>query len=131
MKLAHTVAAGLAALGLAAGSAAAEPLKVAFGAEPYPPFTYKSADGNWTGFEIELAEAVCARIEQDCELAPTGWSGIIPALTSGKVDFILGSMTINEERDKVIDFTRPYYTRSGRSSRPRAARLQGAGISRG
>ena len=125
MKLAHTIAAGLAALGLAAGSAAAEPLKVAFAAEPYPPFTYKSADGTWTGFEIELAEAVCARMDRECELAPTGWSGIIPALTSGKVDFILGSMTINEERDKVIDFTRPYYNTLGAFVAPEGSEIAG------
>lgn len=93
----------------AATTAGAAPLKMAFSAEPYPPFTFKSSDGEWTGFEIELGDAICAELEQDCELAPTGWSGIIPSLTGGKVDFILGSMSITDKRDEVIDFTVPYY----------------------
>jgi len=89
------------------------PLKMAFSAEPYPPFTFKASSGEWAGFEIDMGRAVCAAMERDCELAPTGWSGIIPALTSGKVDFILGSMSITDERDQVIDFSRAYYSNDG------------------
>lgn len=123
MTLNRTLAAGLAAAILTTGAAADQTLRVGFAAEPYPPFTYKSASGDWTGFEIELAQAVCAEMGADCELAPTGWSGIIPALTSGKIDFILGSMTINAERDEVIDFTQPYYNTAGAYVAP-----QGSGI---
>ena len=101
--------AGILAAMLVAGAAQAEPLKMAFSAEPYPPFTYKASSGEWTGFEVELGREICAAMERECDLAPTGWSGIIPSLTSGKVDFILGSMSITEERDKVIDFSVPYY----------------------
>ncbi len=99
----------VAALIAAAGAAQAEPLKFAFSAEPYPPFTYKASSGEWTGFEIELGQEICAEMGAECELAPTGWSGIIPSLNAGKVDFIMNSMSITEERDKVIDFTRAYY----------------------
>jgi len=104
--------AGLAAL-FAAAAVSAEPLKVGIAAEPYPPFTYKSADGSWTGFEVELADAVCAEADLDCEITPTAWSGIIPALNSGKIDMIMTSMSITEERDKVIDFSDPYYYTRG------------------
>ncbi|WP_411958660.1 transporter substrate-binding domain-containing protein [Paracoccus homiensis] len=99
----------LLALLLMTGTAQAEPLRMAFSAEPYPPFTYKSSSGDWTGFEVELGQKICTAMGSDCELSPTGWSGIIPSLTSGKVDFILGSMSITEDRDKVIDFSAPYY----------------------
>jgi polar amino acid transport system substrate-binding protein len=105
--------AGLAAAAAAGPAAGAEPLKVGFSAEPYPPFTYKSGDGSWTGFEVELANAVCDIMDRDCELAPTGWGGIIPALNAGKIDFIMGSMSITDKRDKVIDFTDPYYYTRG------------------
>ena len=98
-----------AALALA-GAASAEPLRMAFSAEPYPPFTYKASSGDWTGFEIELGREICSAMGTECELAPTGWSGIIPSLTGGKVDFILGSMSITEKRDEVIDFSVPYYS---------------------
>lgn len=105
-------AAGAALLAMATASAA-EPLKVGIAAEPYPPFTYKSADGSWIGFEVELAGAVCAEAGLECQITPTAWSGIIPALSSGKIDMIMTSMSITEERDKVIDFSDPYYYTSG------------------
>lgn len=108
MGFKHALAVGL-GLWTMSAAAHAEPLKVAFAAEPYPPFTYKSSSGDWAGFEVDLAKAVCQHMAADCTLAPTAWSGIIPALTSGQVDFILGSMSITSERDKVIDFSSPYY----------------------
>lgn len=101
--------AGLAALLAAGTSFAASPLKVGVAAEPYPPFTYKGADGDWTGFEVELADAICAQLDDECRITPTAWDGIIAALNSGKIDMIMTSMSITEKRDKVIDFTRPYY----------------------
>ena len=49
------------ALGIAAaGAASAEPVKVGFAAEPYPPFTSPDASGNWEGWEVEFQKAVCA-----------------------------------------------------------------------
>lgn len=97
----------------ASAPAAAQPLKIGIAAEPYPPFTYKASDGSWTGFEVELADAICARIDYECQITPTSWSGIIPALQSGKIDIIMTSMSITEKRDEVIDFTDPYYYTRG------------------
>ena len=96
-----------------AGALAADPLKIGISAEPYPPFTYKSSGGEWNGFEVELAGALCERIERECTITPTGWDGIIPALNSGKIDIIMNSMSITEKRDRVIDFTDPYYYTAG------------------
>lgn len=101
--------AGLAALLAANVPAAAAPLKIGISAEPYPPFTYKGSDGEWTGFEVELGDAICNEMGRDCAITPTSWSGIIPALNAGKIDMIMNSMSITEKRDKVIDFTKPYY----------------------
>lgn len=87
----------------------AQKIRVGFGAEPYPPFTVPDASGKWTGWEIELIEAVCQEAGLDYELAPTAWDGIIPALISKKIDMIMGSMSITEERLKSIDFTDKYF----------------------
>lgn len=84
-------------------------IRVGFGAEPYPPFTVPDASGKWTGWEIELIDAVCKEAGLDYELAPTSWDGIIPALISKKIDMIMGSMSITEERLKSIDFTDKYF----------------------
>lgn len=89
--------------------ASAEPLRVGISAEPYPPLTYKSSSGDWSGFEVELAHALCAAMDEECVITPTGWGGIIPSLNSGKIDMIMNSMSITEERSKVINFTDPYY----------------------
>ncbi|MDA5562851.1 MULTISPECIES: transporter substrate-binding domain-containing protein [Cobetia] len=107
---------GLALGGLTLGAAqvhAADTLKVGISAEPYPPFTYTSASGEWTGFEVELANAICDAMQRECEITPTGWSGIIPSLKAGRIDMIMNSMTITNAREKVIDFSIPYYHSSG------------------
>lgn len=98
------------ALGLASFTAAqAETVKLGFAAEPYPPFTSLDASGKWVGWEVEFAEAVCKQAQLDCVITPVAWDGIIPALTSKKIDMIVGSMSITEERMKTIDFSDKYY----------------------
>lgn len=92
-----------------AGLASAETVRVAFGAEPYPPFTSPDASGKWVGWEIEMIELVCKEAKLDCELAPTMWDGIIPALMSKKVDMIMGSLSITEAREKKVDFSDAYF----------------------
>ncbi len=87
----------------------AETIKVGIAAEPYPPFASADAAGTWQGWEVEMIEAVCEAAALDCELAPVSWDGIIPALTSKKIDMIMASMSITGERMKTIDFSDKYY----------------------
>lgn len=75
----------------------------------YPPFSWKEADGSLQGFDIELAEAVCAYLGKECVLVEQEWDGMIPALLSRKFDTIIASMSITAERKKKIDFTVKYY----------------------
>ncbi len=78
---------------------------------PYPPFEYKAPDGTLTGFEIELGNAVCQEVTgSDCEWVIQAWDGIIPGLLARKYDMIFSSMSINEERQKRVLFSEPYYT---------------------
>ena len=95
--------------GLMASSAFAEPVRVGVAAEPYPPFTSPDASGKWVGWEVEFMDAVCAEAKLECVLTPVAWDGIIPALTESKIDAIMSSMSITEERMKTIDFTNKYY----------------------
>ena len=73
------------ALALLAGVAAADPVRVGIAAEPYPPFAAPDAAGNWVGWEVDIIGAVCAAAALECEITPTAWDGIIPALTSGRI----------------------------------------------
>lgn len=94
---------------LTSTAVAAEQVKVGLSAEPYPPFSSTDASGKWSGWEIEIIQAVCASAKLDCVLTPVGWDGIIPALNSKQIDVIMGSMSITDERMKSIDFSNKYY----------------------
>jgi polar amino acid transport system substrate-binding protein len=83
--------------------------KVGVAAEPYPPFTAPDASGKWEGWEVEFMNAMCAEAKLECVLTPVAWDGIIPALTSKKIDMIISSMSITDERLKTIDFSDKYY----------------------
>jgi polar amino acid transport system substrate-binding protein len=84
-------------------------LKFGVAAEPYAPFTSKDASGKWVGWEIDLMDAVCAKMNEKCELVEVAWDGIIPALTAKQIDIIWSSMSITAERKKQIEFTTMYY----------------------
>ncbi|WP_238370809.1 transporter substrate-binding domain-containing protein [Heliomarina baculiformis] len=109
MTFLKTLAATAAAALLTAGAVAADPIKVGVAAEPYPPFSSVNSAGEWEGWEIEIIKAVCDAAELECEITPTAWDGIIPALTGKQIDVIMTSMSITEERQKTIDFSDPYY----------------------
>lgn len=105
LPLAFSVCMTLAAI----AAASAEPLKIGMAPEAYPPFEWKEADGTWKGFDIDIGKAICAEIKEECVLVEIAWDGIIPALQAKKIDMILNSMTITDERSKIVDFTGPYY----------------------
>ena len=110
MKKLVAVAAMALAFGVSgAALATAEPLKIGVAAEPYPPFTSPDASGKWVGWEIEFVDAVCAEAKLECAITPVSWDGIIPSLTTKKIDVIASSMSITEERKKTIDFSDKYY----------------------
>jgi arginine/lysine/histidine/glutamine transport system substrate-binding/permease protein len=75
----------------------------------YPPFNTVDSGGALVGFDVEFAEAVCAKLERPCEFRVLPWDGILAALLAGNIDAIIGSMGITEERARAVDFTRPYY----------------------
>ncbi len=107
-KFGLAVAAGALALGLATSAQAADKLRI--GVEgAYAPFSEKTASGELIGFDIDIANALCAEMGRECEMVEQDWDGMIPALLARKFDAIIASMSITEERKKRVDFTDRYY----------------------
>lgn len=77
---------------------------------PYPPYEFRDDNGELTGFEIDLGNATCERLNIQCEWVVTPWDGIIDGLLAGNYDTIMSSMSINSERKTLVDFSDPYYS---------------------
>ena len=81
-------------------------LRVGF--STFKPWAMKDKDGEFMGFEIDVAKALAKDIGVKTEFVPTKWSGIIPALLTGKFDIIIGGMGIRPERNLKVNFSIPY-----------------------
>lgn len=75
----------------------------------YAPFNYTTNDGKLAGFDVDLANALCDKMQVTCTINAQEWDGIIPALKSGKYDAIVSAMSVTEERAKQVAFSQPYF----------------------
>jgi lysine/arginine/ornithine transport system substrate-binding protein len=118
----------------AAGNASAADIKeIRFGVEAsYAPFESKTPAGDLQGFDIDIGNAVCAKLKAKCVWVENSFDGLIPALQARKFNAINSDMTITEQRREAIDFTDPIYTipnqmiaKKGSGLLPTPASLQG------
>jgi lysine/arginine/ornithine transport system substrate-binding protein len=118
----------------AAGNASAADIKeIRFGVEAsYAPFESKTPVGDLQGFDIDIGNAVCAKLKAKCVWVENSFDGLIPALQARKFNAINSDMTITEQRREAIEFTDPIYTipnqmiaKKGSGLLPTAASLKG------
>ena len=89
------------------GGSGGEPLTV--GSDiPYPPFE-QGKPGEYTGFDIELMEAIGEKIGRSPEFTDTSFETIFRDVAQGKFEAVVSAATITEEREKAVDFSNPYY----------------------
>ena len=92
------------------GMAMAETLKMGTNAA-FPPYEYYDDEtGEIVGIDAEVAAAICEKLGYDLEIVDMAFDSIIPAVTTGKVDFGMAGMTVTEERLQSVDFTTSYAT---------------------
>lgn len=78
------------------------------GMDTFVPWAMRDKTGKLIGFEIDVATRLAADMGVKVEFVPTKWSGIIPALLTGKFDVIIGGMGIIPSRNLKVNFTQPY-----------------------
>ncbi|MGY4878419.1 transporter substrate-binding domain-containing protein [Vreelandella aquamarina] len=76
----------------------------------YPPFSFVDTQGNLVGFDVDIAKALAEKMGVEVNVQSSPWNGIIAAMVGGRFDACICSMSITEERQKVLDFTDPYYS---------------------
>jgi octopine/nopaline transport system substrate-binding protein len=109
MSVIKTFSLAVVAAALSIGVAAAQEKTVRIATEgAYAPWNFTGAGGKLEGFDIDLANELCARMKAKCEIVAQDWDGIIPALLSKKYDAIMAGMSITDDRKQVIDFAGPY-----------------------
>jgi polar amino acid transport system substrate-binding protein len=74
----------------------------------YPPFEMTDNKGNPAGISVDLAKAIGEYLGRPVKIENMAFSGLIPALTTKKIDIILSSMTITDKRKEVVSFSDPY-----------------------
>ena len=85
-----------------------KPLKIGIEAA-YPPFASNAPDGSIVGFDYDIGNALCEEMKVKCVWVEQEFDGLIPALKVRKIDAILSSMSITEDRKKSVDFTTRHY----------------------
>lgn len=75
---------------------------------PYPPFEQGKA-GEYTGFDIELMEAIAEKIGRTAEFQDTSFETIFRDVAQGKFEAVISAATITPEREKAVAFSDPYY----------------------
>ncbi|MEM8743700.1 MAG: transporter substrate-binding domain-containing protein [Pseudomonadota bacterium] len=75
----------------------------------YPPFNYLDEEGELTGFNVDLARALCDELSVECSIRQLPWNRLLEALRDGEADAVIASMRVSEKALQQADFTDSYY----------------------
>ena len=80
----------------------------------YPPFNFAGADGNPTGFNVELAGLICEELKVSCTVQMRRFDTLFDSLDANRGDAAIASISVTEETRKRADFSDPYYRPTAR-----------------
>jgi polar amino acid transport system substrate-binding protein len=89
----------------------------------YPPFDYAGPDGNPTGFNVELARALCEELHVTCTVQMRRFDTLIDALNDNRGDAAIASISVTPDSRNRADFSDPYYRPVARFAVRRDAKL--------
>ena len=91
----------------------------------FPPFNYLDADGRLSGFNIDLARAICAELEaaNRCQIQALPWDELQSSLKSGQGEAIIAGLTADIDNRQTLRFTRPYLWQNARFAVVRGTEL--------
>ena len=75
----------------------------------YPPFSYFDEAGNLSGFDVDIAHALCEAMQRECEVIAVPWVDLLDRLEAGDYQMIVASIAKTAERKKRVLFTDYYY----------------------
>lgn len=97
-------------LGLCMGSAANAGDTIVVGTSAdYPPYEFTDADGNFTGFDMDLVRAIGEKIGKKVKIVDMGFDTLIAGLQKKKIDVVIAAMQASDERRKKVDFSVNYH----------------------
>ncbi|NJP41050.1 amino acid ABC transporter substrate-binding protein [Oscillospiraceae bacterium HV4-5-C5C] len=76
--------------------------------DAFPPMGFRDEDGNLTGFDVEMAQAVGARLGMEVVLQPINWNNKEMELANGNVDVLWNGLTITDARKESMLLSEPY-----------------------
>lgn len=80
----------------------------------FPPFNYYDDEGVLTGFNVDLARAICADLQAACDIKVRPWGELIPGLKASEADAIIAGNTVSAAALKDVEFTDRYFYTPGR-----------------
>jgi polar amino acid transport system substrate-binding protein len=80
----------------------------------YPPFNYFDEDNVLTGFNVDVARAICLELAAACDIQVRPWSELLPALRRGETDAVIASHAVSASALQAVDFTDRYYNTPAR-----------------
>ena len=90
----------------------------------FPPFNYYDEDNVLTGFNVDIARAICLELDAACDIQVRPWAALLPALAKGEAEAVVASHRITPNTLKLADFTdRYYYTPARFAGRRTISRL--------